>query len=72
LYRTPVELWSAIVRADQLPFLGTYLPGMLANFNMQGHAWVPDGNYQQRILGFTQGPATNDVRLVLQAIEGAI
>lgn len=72
LYRTPVELWSAIVRADQLPFLGTYLPGMLANFNMQGHAWVPDGSYQQRILGFSSGPATNEIRLILQAIEGAI
>lgn len=72
LYRTPVELWSAIVRADQIPVLGTYAPGTMATFNMQGHAWVPDGGYQQRLLGFSQGPATNEVRLVLQAIEGAI
>lgn len=72
LYRTPVELWSAVVRADQLPQLGTYQPGTLATFNMQGHPWVPDGGYQQRLLGFTQGPATTEVRLILQAIEGAI
>lgn len=72
LYRTPVELWEAVVRADTLPTLGTYEPGYLATFNMQGHAWVPDGGYQQRILGFKTGPATNEVRLILQAIEGAI
>lgn len=72
LYRTPVEMWSAVVRADQIPELGTYQPGTLATFNMQGHPWVPDGGYQQRLLGFTQGPATNELRLILQAIEGAI
>lgn len=72
LYRLPVELWAAVVRADQLPELGTYNPGTLATLNMQGHAWVPDGGYQQRILGFTQGPATNELNLILQAIEGAI
>lgn len=72
LYKKPVELWSAIVRADQIPQVGTYQPGSLATFNMQGHPWVPDGGYQQRLLGFTQGPATNEVSLILQAIEGAI
>lgn len=72
LYKTPVELWHAIVRADQIPVVGSYLPGTLATFNMQGHAWVLDGGYQQRLLGFEQGPATNDVKLILQAIEGAI
>lgn len=72
LYRTPVELWDATVRADLMPVLGTYLPGYLATFNMQGHPWVPDGGYQQRILGFTTGSTTNEIRLILQAIEGAI
>lgn len=72
LYRKPVEMWSAIVRADEIPQVGTYQPGSLATFNMQGHPWVPDGGYQQRLLGFTQGPAINEVSLILQAIEGAI
>lgn len=72
LYRTPVELWSAIVRADLMPFLGTYAPGTLAHFNMQGHRWIPDGSYQQRLLGFQQGATTTEVNLILQAIEGAI
>lgn len=72
LYRTPVELWSAIARADLLPSLGTYSPGTLAQFNMQGHRWIPDGSYQQRLLGFSQGTVANEVKLVLQALEGAI
>lgn len=72
LYKNPVELWTAVVRADATPQLGTYSPGTYAIFNMQQHPWIPDGLYRQRILGFEQGGSVNDIALVLQAIEGAI
>lgn len=72
LYRNPVELWNATVRADELPNLGTYSPGTFAYFNLQDHRWIPDGNYRQRILGFANGQSINDVKLTLQAVEGAI
>jgi hypothetical protein len=72
LRRVPIELWSADVRADQIPMFGTYHPGTFAVFNMIDHLWVPDGGYLQRILGFQNGSQINEIRLILQAIEGAI
>lgn len=72
LFKNPVELWNAVVRADTTPILGTYSPGTYAVFNMQRHPWIPDGQYRQRILGFEQGSVTNEISLILQAIEGAI
>ncbi len=72
LFDTPVELWAAVVRADVLPVLGSYQPGTFAFFNMIDHAWIPDGAYHQRILGFQNGAQVNEVRLILQAIEGAV
>lgn len=71
LYKSPVEMWTCIVRAAEQPNFGTFNPGTYATFNVIGHRWVPDGQYTQRILGFTQGQNTGEVKLILQAIQGA-
>lgn len=75
LYASPVEIWTAIVAVDaSSSAFGTYNPGSIAVFNMQGHGFIPDGTYSQRILGFSNssvGPITS-VKLILQAVQGAV
>lgn len=72
LYKNPVELWDAVVRADTLPDLGSYSPGDFARFNIQEHRWITPGVYRQRILGFSNGGRVNEVALILQAVEGSL
>lgn len=72
LYKNPVELWDAVVRVDTLPDLGSYSPGDFARFNIQEHRWISPGVYRQRILGYTNGGQVNEVKLILQAVEGAL
>lgn len=72
LYGRPVETWSGVVRADMLPVLGTYYAGFYANYNMINHPWIPDGVYQQRILGISNGQNPGEIIHVLQATSGLV
>lgn len=72
LYQTTVETWTALVRLDQYPDFSSYDPGTFASFVISGHFWQPDGTYQQRILGWSQGPTHSDLELVLQVEQGGI
>lgn len=68
-YKRPVETWDGEVITDVSPIVGTYKPGDSALFNTQTHVWIPPGQYQQRILGWSSaGPGR--LRLNLQALQG--
>jgi hypothetical protein len=68
-YKRPVETWDGEVITDVSPIVGTYKPGDSALFNTQNHVWIPPGQYQQRILGWSSaGPGR--LRLNLQALQG--
>lgn len=65
-YKNPVVGWKADIVATASPVVGTYKPGDLATFNMQGHPWIPNGTYSQRILGWSDaGPSS--LTLVLES-----
>lgn len=74
-FRWAVETWSADVRIDGLgssyggfqlsPPLGQWSLGDAPQFGIQGHLWIPDGNYRRRILGFANG-TENTVKLTLE------
>lgn len=72
LYGRPLETWTATARMDKLPYFGGYLPGMYCTFNVNGHPWIPDGAYSQRIIGYQQGDNPNEIDLILQATSGAV
>jgi hypothetical protein len=76
LYGRSVETWAATARTDMSPLLGSYGPGVFANYNFgdDSHPIIPAGMYSQRILGLqrsgTGGP--DEVEHILHAIQGAM
>lgn len=74
-FRWPLETWSATVRVDGLgntyggyqlsPPLGQWSLGDAPQFGIQGHRWIPDGNYRRRIIGFSSA-TENTVNLTLE------
>jgi hypothetical protein len=78
LYGRPVETWTPVVRVDMAPALGTYSPGINTSYNIQtsdgreGHCWIPDGLYTQRLLGLSNGQSVNEVVHILQARQGVV
>jgi len=62
-----VKAWSARVRLDGSAPAGSYAPGQALVYNMQGHFWVPDGSYTQRLLGIANGPDDSSLAHILDA-----
>jgi hypothetical protein len=78
-YCRPTKLWSAEVRIDgtngrnQLtgsPTVDLIASGDTARFGVRGHEWIPDGQYDQRIIAIQPGQSTSTVSLVLQEVTG--
>jgi hypothetical protein len=72
LYGRPVETWSATVRADLVPLIGTYTAGIYVSYNVQGHFWQPDGVYTQRLIGLANGLNPGELVHVTQAVQGLV
>src|SRR5438309_323899 len=74
LNQRPVETWTAWARTDGRHPLGTYQPGLFANYNMNTHPLIPPARYSQRILGLSrnQGDDPGMVQHILHATQGAI
>lgn len=62
-----VKAWSARVRLDGQSPAGGYAPGQALVYNMQGHFWIPDGTYTQRLLGIANGPDDSSLAHILDA-----
>lgn len=73
LFYAPVELWTCTVRADQYPVFGSYTPGSSVTMSLQGHPWIPDGQYSGcRLISMTQGQNASEVVLNVQAFQGIV
>lgn len=70
LYGKATEQWHGIVRANSEPRLGTYWPGSFGKYNVIGHPWILDGQYQVRILGLANGRSAGEVTHVLEGRGG--
>lgn len=76
----PVETWYATIRADgggtgadkAGPALGEVADGDTAMFGIQGHRWIPDGEYPRRILGMTNASTLAEAQLIVEAGAGVI
>jgi len=62
-----VKAWAARVRLDGASPAGSYDPGQSVIYNMQGHFWIPDGLYTQRLLGVSNGPDDSSLAHILDA-----
>lgn len=62
-----VKAWAARVRLDGAAPAGSYAPGQAVMYNMQGHFWIPDGLYSQRLLGISNGPDDSSLAHILDA-----
>lgn len=78
LNNRPVETWTSWARTGGRVPLGTYGPGLFANYNIPAnHPSIPPsptGYYNQRILGFQrqEGDDAHVIQHVLHATQGAI
>jgi hypothetical protein len=73
LYSYNVETWTSLVRIDaNAPDISSYDPGTYATFTVSQHWWEPPGQYQQRILGFSQGTTQDNMAVILQAVQGML
>jgi hypothetical protein len=74
LNQRPVETWVSWVRTDKRHPLGTYGPGLFANYSMNTHPLIPPDRYSQRILGLSrnQGDDPGMVQHVLHATQGSV
>lgn len=64
----PLSTWATIVRQDDIDYpFGSYDPGVYGAYNVMGHPWLPDGKYNQRILGFQQGQKIGEFVHLLQS-----
>lgn len=69
-YSTGIETWSIVVRnSPELP-LGTILPGYFITLEVNGHAWLPDGQYTNRVIGVSDGPSDYEQKYDLMATQG--
>jgi hypothetical protein len=68
--KAPWQQWTASVRADQSPKLGTYLPGDWAVLQIpEGHPILDPGAVRVRIMGFS-GDDSTKVKLIVAPIQG--
>lgn len=68
--KRPWITWDLTVRADQTPFLGTYLPGDWAKIRIpEGHPQAPAGTVRVRIMEIS-GNTSEKVKLVVAPIQG--
>ncbi|HEX3778444.1 MAG TPA: hypothetical protein VHX38_02170 [Pseudonocardiaceae bacterium] len=67
----PVETWDATARIDGPHALGTYGPGVRADYNFTCHPWIPPGRYTQRLLGMSSGSNDGEIKHIIQAMQGA-
>lgn len=51
----PIESWTATVSRDGLPTVGQLRPGDWARFRLQDHIYMPDGEYDMRLLNIAGG-----------------
>lgn len=68
LYRNDVTTWSAMVRADLDPVLGSYDPGHMAQFHVDNHMWLDNGEVQVRLLAIASGSDSQSVSLTVAGI----
>ena len=63
-----ISTWAPTVRQDDVDYpFGSYDPGVFGSYNVVNHCWLPDGAYNQRILGFTQGQKVGELVHLLQS-----
>jgi hypothetical protein len=62
-----VETWDVTTTIGGQPGLADYLPGFRVRYNVNGHNWVPDGDYRFRLIGYGSGRNPGEVKHVLDA-----
>lgn len=74
LHGRSLETWAVRVRMDVAPTFGSYGPGVMANYNIQGYPFKRDGLYSMLLVGLQaqQGDPIGEVRHLLQATAGEI
>lgn len=64
----PIITWAAVAQQNDVDYpFGSYDPGVYATYNVLKHAWLPDGAYNNRILGFQQGQKIGQFVHLLQS-----
>lgn len=61
----PRESWSIVVSRDGRPNVGQYRAGDWARLRIRHHDYVPDGDYDMRILAISGSSGSEDVQLTL-------
>lgn len=51
----PIESWTITVSRDSLPTVGQYTPGSWARIKVRDHDYLPDGEYEMRIMSMAGG-----------------
>lgn len=67
----PVETWDVTARIDGPHPLGTYGPGVRADYNFTRHPWILPGSYTQRLLGLSSGSNDGEVKHLVQLTSGS-
>jgi hypothetical protein len=62
-----VETWDVTATIGGNPGLSDYLPGFRVRYSVNGHSWVPDGEYRFRLIGYGSARNPGEVRHVLDA-----
>lgn len=68
----PIESWTATVSRDSNPKAGRYRPGHWARIPVRGHDFLPDNNYDMRILSIAGAGDSDAVTVVLSERLGDI
>lgn len=71
-FQLPTETWGMEVDTDASPIAGTYRPGDTARINVHRHPWLAEGEYNHRLLGWSNGQGQNRLRLFLEDTQGSI
>jgi len=65
LHSVPVVQWSLTVNALMPPVMSSFNIGDLSRVRVANHIWIPDGDYQMRIMG-TSGDSSTRLKLKVQ------
>lgn len=57
----PALTWKITVDPEAFPVIGSWAFGDNATFSVAGDSWIPDGVYQQRLIGVTHTQATAEL-----------